>query len=347
MENKPFFSIVIPAYNCAGTIRATLESIAAQTVSDFEVIIVNDGSKDATADVLQAFAAEDSRFSFITIPNNGPGNARNQGIARAKGTYLFLMDADDEIERHTLERYQAIINSESPDLIVASYNLRVLDNQEIVSEKQVIAEDRVYNSNEAFLENLYPLMNKQLMYVIWNKIYRLDIIREHKIAFPSYSSCEDRLFNIAYYRHAEKVVTTSEVLYQYAFEGKSSLTNKYFDNKFETFLEFYNELLELTDRDLGGFSALFLKGTMSCIIPLHGASCPLDWAGKRNYIQKILQHPRVQYATAQSLTDTPIRKIMKLLFQSKSIYLNYVASGMMHLLSNASPKLIEKLKGNF
>jgi len=347
MENKPFFSIVIPAYNCAGTIRATLESIAAQTVSDFEVIIVNDGSKDATADVLQAFADKDSRFSFITIPNNGPGNARNQGIAGAKGTYLFLMDADDEIERHTLERYQAIIKSEAPDLIVASYNLRVLDNQEIVSEKQVIAENQVYASNAVFLENLYPLMNKQLMYVIWNKIYRLDIIRKHQIAFPSYSSCEDRLFNIAYYRHAKKVVTTSEVLYQYAFEGKSSLTNKYFDNKFETFLEFYNELLDLTDKDLGGFSALFLKGTMSCIIPLHGASCPLDWAGKRAYIQKILQHPRVQYATAHSLTDTPIRKIMKLLFQSKSVYLNYIASGMMHLLSNASPKLIEKLKGNF
>ena len=347
MENKPFFSIVIPAYNCAGTIRATLDSIAVQTVSDFEVIIVNDGSKDATADVLQAVAAEDGRFSFITIPNNGPGNARNQGIARAKGTYLFLMDADDEIERHTLERYQAIINSESPDLIVASYNLRVLDNQEIVSEKQVIAEDRFYASNAAFLENLYPLMNKKLMYVIWNKIYRLDIIREHQIAFPSYSSCEDRLFNIAYYRHAQKVVTTSEVLYQYAFEGKSSLTNKYFDNKFETFLEFYNELLDLTDKVLGGFSALFLKGTMSCIIPLHGASCPLDWDGKQSFIKKILQHPRVQYATAHSMTDTPIRKIMQFLFRSKSVYLNYIASGMMHLLSNASPKLIEKLKGNF
>lgn len=347
MDKKPFFSIVIPAYNCAGTIRATLESIAGQTVSDFEVVIVNDGSKDATEAALQAFVAEDSRFSFITIPNNGPGNARNQGIARAKGSYLFLMDADDEIERHTLERYQAIINSESPDLIVASYNLRVLDNQEIVSEKQVLAEDRVYASNAAFLESLYPLMNKQLMYVIWNKIYRLDIIREHKVAFPSYSSCEDRLFNIAYYRHAQKVVTTSEVLYQYAFEGKSSLTNKYFDNKFETFLEFYNELLALTDKDLGGFSALFLKGTMSCIIPLHGKSCPLDWVGKRSYIEKILQHPRVQYATTHSATDSPIRKIMKLLFQSKSVYLNYVASGMMHLLSNASPKLIEKLKGNF
>ena len=105
MENKPFFSIVIPAYNCAGTILATLESIAAQTISDFEVIIVNDGSKDATADVLQGFANMDSRFSFITIPNNGPGNARNQGIARAQGRYLFLMDADDEIEQHTLDEF--------------------------------------------------------------------------------------------------------------------------------------------------------------------------------------------------------------------------------------------------
>ena len=149
MENKPFFSIVIPAYNCSRTILATLESIAAQTVSDFEVIIVNDGSKDATADVLQEFANMDSRFSFITIPNNGPGNARNQGIARAQGRYLFLMDADDEIEQHTLERYQTILTSEVPDLIVASCNLRVLYNLEIDSEKQVIAEDRTYASNTA------------------------------------------------------------------------------------------------------------------------------------------------------------------------------------------------------
>lgn len=134
---------MIPAYNCAGTILATLESIAAQTVSDFEVIIVNDGSKDATADVLQV-RKHGQPLSFITIPNNGPGNARNQGIARAQGRYLFLMDADDEIEQHTLERYQTILTGEAPDLIVASYNLRVLDNQEIVSEKQVIAEDRTY-----------------------------------------------------------------------------------------------------------------------------------------------------------------------------------------------------------
>lgn len=112
------------------------ESIAAQTVSDFEVIIVNDGSKDATADVLQGSANMDSRFSFITIPTNGPGNARNQGIARAQGRYLFLMDADDEIEQHTLERYQTILTGEAPDLIVASYNLRVLDNQEIVSKNK-------------------------------------------------------------------------------------------------------------------------------------------------------------------------------------------------------------------
>lgn len=347
METRPFFSIVIPAYNCANTIGTTLMSIVAQSFADYEVIIVNDGSKDNTAEVLREFVEKESRFSFLSIPNNGPGNARNQGILLAKGQYLFLMDADDAIESHTLEQYQQIIREQDPDLIVSSYKLKVLDNQQTVSEKQVIAADAVYPTNEAFLDNLYPLMNKQLMYVIWNKIYRLDIIHANQVAFPPYSSCEDRLFNLAYYRHANKVVTTSKILYHYSFEGKSSLTNKYFDNKFETFLEFYNVLLDLTDKDLQGFSALFLKGTMSCIIPLHSASCPLDFKQKRQYIKTILDHPRVQFAVENSLTDTSIRKIMKFLFQTKSIELNYAASKMMYILSNVSPKIIEKLKGNF
>lgn len=347
MEIRPFFSIVIPAYNCAHTISTTLMSIAAQTIADYEVIIVNDGSKDKTEDVLRKFVKKDNRFSYITIPNNGPGNARNQGILRAKGHYLFLMDADDAIEEHTLAQYQQLIVDNDPDLIVCSYNMRVMAGEQTVSEKQVIAEDALYPTNEAFLENLYPLMNKQLMYVIWNKIYKLDIIHDYGIAFPPYSSCEDRLFNLAYYRHVNKAVTTSKILYQYSFEGKSSLTNKYFDNKFETFLEFYNVLLDLTDKDLPGFSALFLKGTMSCIIPLHSDSCPLAFKQKRQYIKDILDHPRVQFAVQNSMTDTSIRKVMTFLFRTKSVYLNYVASYVMYVISNASPKLIEKLKGNF
>lgn len=347
MKNRPFYSIVIPAYNCADTILATLESILAQTLGDYEVIVVNDESKDETDAVLQTFSKLHDRFSTVCIENKGPGNARNIGIDMAKGQYLFMMDADDEIEPDVLEAYRRIIVEQNPDLIVASYNMKVLGGGQVVSKKQVLAPDAVYGSNEEFLDNLYPLMNKQLMYVIWNKVYKLDIIKEHKVAFPIYSSCEDRLFNLRYYKHAQKVVTTSNLMYQYTFEGKRSLTNRYLYNKFDTFVHFYDELVDLTDKDMDGFSALFLKGVMSCIIPLHSDECDLNYSQKREYIRNILQHPQVQYAAEKSATDSMMRKVMKVLFASKSVTLNYTVSGAMHIVSNLSPKLIEKMKGNF
>ena len=347
MNNSFYFSIVIPAYNCEKTIQGTVASMTNQTFSNYEVIIINDGSTDGTEKKVNEYIGEHPNFSVFTIENNGPGNARNIGIDKAKGKYLFFMDADDALESHTLEQYAGLLEQGAFDLIIASYNMKVMDGDALVSERPVIVDERHYATNEEFLKNLYSLMNKQLMYVIWNKVYRTDIIRKHGIKFPNYSSCEDRLFNLAYYKHANSVYTTERILYQYSFDGKKSLTNKYFPNKFETFVEFYEQMQSLSTHDLAGVSALFLKGAMSCMIPLHSKGCPLNSREKMTYIKNILTHPQVRYATENSSVDTSSRKIMRFLFSSKSVLLNYAASNIMFLMNNLSPKFFEKLKGNF
>lgn len=344
---QPYFSIIMPAYNAAKSIEQTVNSILMQEYADFELIIVNDGSTDATEQVVQNLTHTDSRISLKTIPNGGPGNARNIGIQQATGQYLYLMDADDGLPEGALQTYATILEESSPDLIVSSYALNVMDKGEVAETREVIAENQLIESNEAFLEHLYPLMNQQLMYVIWNKVYRLDIIQQNQIQFPPYSSCEDRLFNIRYYQHVEKVRVVSDVLYRYSFEGRHSLTNKFLMNKFDTFVEFYIELKKLTLNHLDGSSALFLKGVMSCIIPVHSPECPFTFKQKLSYIKTILHHPEVIQATKLSSKEGLMRRAMSLLFQSKSKGLVYIASRLMYIVSNASPKVIEKLKGNF
>lgn len=344
---QPFFSIVMPAYNAENSIQRTIKSILNQNFQDFELIIVNDGSIDSTEKIVESYTEIDSRIKILTIKNGGPGNARNIGIQLSTGHYLYMMDSDDELPQNTLRIYETILKETNSDLIVSSYQLNVMDKGKIVERKIVKAEDQSFQSNTKFLENLYPLMNKQLMYVIWNKVYRLDIIKKYKINFPPYSSCEDRIFNIRYYQYINKIKIISDILYSYSFEGRYSLTNKFLLNKFDTFVEFYVELKKLTLHNIEGTSALFLKGVMSCIIPLHSPECPLAFRQKLKYINDILYHRDVIEATAIASENSLTRKLLNTLFSSRSKILIYIASKAMYIVSHTSPKVIEKLKGNF
>lgn len=347
MANTPFFSVVMPAYNCEDTVGKTITSVLNQSFTNFELIIINDGSTDSTQEVLERYHNQDARVRFKTIQNGGPGNARNNGIELTTGQYLLFVDSDDVMKDSTLEIYADHVKDGKIDLVISSYNMNVLDGEELVDTRLVKAPNQLIETHEVFLDNIYPLMNKQLMYVAWNKLFKLDIIKKHEIKFPPYNSCEDRLFNIRYFKHVEACKVVSDILYDYSFDGKNSLTNKYFDNKFDTFVEFYRELLALTKKHEKGFSALFLKGVMSCIIPLHSESCPLTYREKRDYIRTIMQHPDVIKASKDSLTDTKIRQVMKVLFKTKSISVNYIASKLMYSISITSPKTIEKFKRKF
>jgi len=92
---EPSLSVIIPAYNAEPFIAATLKSVQAQTFRNIEILVVDDGSTDATAEIAGRFVAEDSRFRVLTKPNGGVGSARNRGLAEARGGFVAFLDADD------------------------------------------------------------------------------------------------------------------------------------------------------------------------------------------------------------------------------------------------------------
>lgn len=91
----PLVSVIIPAYNAQAFLRATLDSVLAQTYDNLEIIVVDDGSKDETAAIAEAYAARDARIRLVVKPNGGVSSARNAGIAAARGDYVAFLDADD------------------------------------------------------------------------------------------------------------------------------------------------------------------------------------------------------------------------------------------------------------
>src|SRR6516164_8521621 len=93
--DKSLVSVVIPAFNAATNIRQTLKSVLAQTYQEFEVIVVDDGSSDATSAVVEKFVTKDARFQLVRRSNAGVGAARNTAIRKARGKYIAPLDADD------------------------------------------------------------------------------------------------------------------------------------------------------------------------------------------------------------------------------------------------------------
>ena len=104
-QKKPLISVIVPVYNVEGYLEDCLESLLAQTYPSFEILLIDDASRDNSGAICDAYAARDSRVQVVHFPENrGPSAARNEGIRRARGAYISFVDADDRVEPELLEK---------------------------------------------------------------------------------------------------------------------------------------------------------------------------------------------------------------------------------------------------
>lgn len=132
MENKPFFSITIPAYNRAYILPETIESIQKQTFEDWEVIVVDDGSKDNTAEVVNALSKMDSRIRYVYQDNAERSAARNNGASHAKGQYLLFLDSDDSFFPEHLQKFYELLKLNSFPIGMVFSNVTYLTDDGLI-----------------------------------------------------------------------------------------------------------------------------------------------------------------------------------------------------------------------
>lgn len=145
--NAPLISVVIPAYNAARTLNATVLSVFEQSVQDFEIIIVDDGSKDNTVEIAEAIG--DSRVQVIRQTNGGASAARNTGIKAARGEYVAFLDADDLWMPHKLERQLEVLTNEK-DITAVQSGVYYVNN-----DLEIISVGRCFESKDVLLETLF------------------------------------------------------------------------------------------------------------------------------------------------------------------------------------------------
>lgn len=239
-------SIVVPVYNVEKYISECIESLLSQSYKDFEIILVDDGSTDASGDICDKFANENSCITVIHKNNQGLGLARNTGIEVANGEYITFIDSDDYVDNDLLkELYESIISTNA-DTCLGGFK-RVDDNKNIlfksIYDKQVYRGEEVYNELLPRMIGSLPDKSDSIRMSVWNVMYSMKIIKDHLVRFPSereYIS-EDIMFDIEYYKYSTAVSVIDSCLYNYRL-NTSSLTLKYKEDRFDMVKKLYHAI---------------------------------------------------------------------------------------------------------
>ena len=213
-------SIIIPFYNAEKYMRRCLDAILAQKFSDFEVICVDDGSKDKTYQILQDYAKKDSRIKAYTQANGGPSVARRTALSKATGKYLMFCDSDDWYEPNMCQIMFDTI--EQNDVDVVCCNTNVID--EIKDIKRIDKADYYSNTKKGIYYITRDIV-KQTNVLLWNKIWKKSLVDKYLISFPFCREYDDDCFFLQYMSVAQKIMYIEYKLYNY-FRRQDSVFGK-------------------------------------------------------------------------------------------------------------------------
>ena len=219
---EPIVSIIVPVYNAETTLPRCVESILNQEYPDIELLLVDDGSRDGSGALCDAYAARDSRVRVIHRANAGVSAARNAALDRARGTYLQFLDSDDWITPNATRLLVRTAEERHCDLVISDF-YRVVGER--VSHKGDIDDDGLLTREEYAA---HMMENPADFYygVLWNKLYRRRIVEAHHLRMdPEISWCEDFMFNLEYIRHAGTFCALPVPIYYYV-KTKGSLANQ-------------------------------------------------------------------------------------------------------------------------
>ena len=225
-------SVVMPVYNASDYLRPALDSVVHQTLTDIELICVDDGSTDNSLSIIKEYQQTDERIRILTENNAGPSIARNKGMARARGEYVIFLDADDFYDETLLEKLYNLAEEEKLDIAVCKFD--------IYNNRKAKFEDNIKSDHgEIFVEagvvskNDYPdvILSCTTGYV-WNKLFRREFLVEKEIAFDEELRVfEDTHFVVTALSLADRVGKCHERLIHhrvYTNQPRNKLFKKYY-----------------------------------------------------------------------------------------------------------------------
>ncbi len=224
MGKMTAFSIIIPVYNTGDKLRRCLESVSRQSLADFECLVVDDGSTDASPALMDEFARNDARFVAIHKENGGVSSARNAGLEKASGVWVVFLDSDDVIKANHLEAMMAAA-SEEVDVVFTGFE-QTVGLGKVVEGHQYAAD--VFVGREGIARFLGETDALQFM-IPWDRMYRRSVMEDYGVRFDTrLSLSEDRLFCYQYLLHAHGIATIPDITYVHDASDHNSLSFRFY-----------------------------------------------------------------------------------------------------------------------
>ena len=231
-EKRPFFSIVMPVYNGECYLEAMLKSIINQSFTDWELIVIDDDSRDRTPEIIEKAALSEPRLRHIVLKNNRDvGMARNRGVEEARGKYLWFADADDLVEPELLATVREALLNNPAKLTIFGLVEEYYDEKGVFQYAHRVSHpERYYRTKEELRPEMICLEQETLYGYPWNKVYELEYLKTQGVQFSRYKDAkfiEDIKFNVEYCMDIDSLNILSFCPYHYAKRARGSLTTEY------------------------------------------------------------------------------------------------------------------------
>jgi glycosyltransferase involved in cell wall biosynthesis len=219
-------SVIIPVFNVKDYLKDCIESVINNTYKNLEIIMIDDGSQDGSSEIIDEYAARDSRIKTIHKENTGVSSARNAGLDIATGDYISFVDSDDFIEPQMFENLLEILRKEDADIVQCGYE-KVDENTQ--KRQKMFQSDKVFLSNKDVCEAYFVKSKLNLM--LWNKLYKRKVIGD--IRMVEGRNNEDNMFWIDIIRKINKAVTISAPHYKYRIRNNSIMHRDFAADKLD------------------------------------------------------------------------------------------------------------------
>lgn len=245
-------SIIVPIYNCEQYLRLCLDSILRQTLRDFELILVDDGSTDSSYNICEEYLNKDRRIKLLTQENMGAWSARNTGLKIANGNYIGFVDADDYIVETMFEKLYTAITKVNAEIAMCqaishdnggrvSYSYNSFDSGELL-DKDIIKNEVLPLMIAPEKENE---IGKKLLLPMWCRIFKKELLINNQIKFRNHKNGQDALFSIEATCKANSMVIIDEFLYHYRNDIGITLSKGYTEDRYDRLIALKNDIIKV------------------------------------------------------------------------------------------------------
>lgn len=346
----PSISIIMSVFNTESYLEKSIQSVLNQTFSDYEFIVINNGSTDGSASIISKYQNLDSRIVVIeNKKNKSLACARNQALDIAKGKYIYVIDSDDYLETEALESIYKLADTKNVDLVVFGWVMEYYQDDKFLSYP-VMPINAEYLSASSFRENAYRYLNQSILSVPWNKLYRNEIIKKYNIRYKE-TKLEDHHFNMDFIMNISSAIFIDKPFYHYFRsrpESELEFVYKFdlFTKKKEHYLHTKNVFDNWNLKNKKAWNVLytyFAERIVQSIQELYGNN-RLSKKDKKDKIKAILNDPEARVAIAKAHPKGLLMHFMVLPLKTRSCSLCLAEAKFINSFKKRHPSFFVKLK---